>query len=74
MIHGVGARAQTPESDEQETTPPSVLTFKLRDLKEIMQWDHEPYVQVGLGENTLVLKHDGEECVATSILAGEARN
>jgi hypothetical protein len=75
MIHGVGARAQTLELDEQESTPPPVLTFKLRDLKEIMQWDKEAYVTVGLGENTLVLQHgDGEECVATSILAGIARN
>jgi hypothetical protein len=75
MIHGVGARAQTLELDEQESTPPPVLTFKLADLKEIMQWDKEPYVTVGLGENTLVLQHgDGEECVATSILAGKARD
>jgi hypothetical protein len=75
IIHGVGARAQTLESDEQETTPPPVVTFKLRDLKEIMQWDKEAYVTVGLGENTLVLRHgDREECVATSILAGKARN
>jgi hypothetical protein len=42
MIRGVGARAQTLELDEQESTPPSVLTFKLHDLKEIMQWDKEP--------------------------------
>jgi hypothetical protein len=75
MIHGVGARAQTLEPDEQESTPPPVLTFKLRDLKEIMQWDKEPYVMVGRGENTLVLQHgSGEECEATSILAGIARN
>ncbi len=75
MIHGVEARAQALELDEQEPTPPPVLTFKLRDLKEIMQWDKEPNVTVGLGENTLVLRHeDGEECVATSILAGKARN
>ena len=58
MIHGVGPRGQTLESDEQETTPPSILTFKLRDLKEIVQWDKEPYVTVGLGENTLVLRSD----------------
>ena len=75
IIHGVGPRGQTLESDEQETTPPSILTFKLRDLKEIVQWDKEPYVTVGLGENTLVLQHgDGEECEATSILGGKARN
>ena len=75
MIRGVGARAQTLESDEQETTPPPVLTFNLHDLKEIMQWDREAYVQVGLGENTLVLQHgSGEEYEAMSILAGEARN
>ena len=75
MIHGVEARAQTLELDEQESTPPPVLTFKLRDLKEIMQWEKEPNVTVGLGENTLVLRHgDGEKCVATSILAGKARN
>ena len=75
MIHGVGARAQTLELDDQKSTPPPVLTFKLADLKEIMQWDQEPYVTVGLGENTLVLQHgDLEKCVATSILAGKARN
>ena len=75
MIHGVGARAQTLELDDQKSTAPPVLTFKLLDLKEIMQWDQEPYVTVGLGENTLVLQHEnGEECEATSILAGKARN
>jgi hypothetical protein len=75
MIRGVEARAQTLEPDEQESTPPPLLTFKLRDLNEIMQWDKEPYVTVGLGENTLVLQHgDGKECVATSIFAGIAKN
>jgi hypothetical protein len=75
MIHGAESRAQMLEPDEQETTPPAVLTFKLRDLKEIMQWDKEVFVTVGLGEHTLVLQHgDGEKCVATSILAGKARN
>ena len=70
-----GTRAQTLELDDQESTAPPVLTFKLRDLKEIMQWDQEPYVTVGLGENTLVLQHgDLEKCVATSIFAGKARN
>jgi hypothetical protein len=75
MIRSVEARARTLELDEQESTPPSVLTFKLRDLKEIMQWDKEPNVTVGLGENTLVLQHEnGEECEATSILGGKARD
>jgi hypothetical protein len=71
----VEARAQAQEPDEQETTPPPVLTFKLRDLKAIMEWDPQPNVTVGLGENTLVLRHgSGEEYEATSILGGKARN
>jgi hypothetical protein len=75
MIHGMEARAPVLETDEQETTPSSVLTFKLRDLKEIMQWDTEANVTVGLGENTLILlQGDGKEFIATSILAGKARN
>ena len=75
MIHGTESGPQTLKPDEQEPTPPPVLTFKLADLKEIMQWDKEVDVTVGRGENTLVLRHgDGKECVATSILAGKARN